>query len=119
MFVYVLIVAELAVLYTVFWYLYVRKPECKRRISSDLWGSYDQSVHNEPAMLYAPVSSDQSNPDAYFLRARDEFHVAIASEFKLDQQTNRFVPVNQEAGSLLERMAAKIDRALSQLNVKP
>lgn len=118
MFVYVLIVAELAVLYTVFWYLYVRKPECKKNISSDLWGSYDTAMHNEPAMLYAPIS-DHANADAYFMRARDEFQVAMASEFKLDQKTNRIVAIDHQGASLLEKMAAKIDKTLSQLNVKP
>jgi hypothetical protein len=41
MYIYILIALELAVLYTVFWYLYIRKPSHRERIVGNPWGLYE------------------------------------------------------------------------------
>ncbi len=113
MFVYLLIASELAVLYLVFWYLYVREPKCKRRISADLWGMYDRSMN-----------PGQADPTLPFVQALDrqryyaDAYHEKAPEYVLDHITNRYVPV-AEANGLMQRMAATVDSKLSQLNVKP
>ena len=42
MFIYVVIAFELAILYTVFWYVYQREPK-PYKIIGDPWGKYDDS----------------------------------------------------------------------------
>jgi hypothetical protein len=98
MFVYLLIAAELALIWWVYWYLYVREPGHHRHISGATWGSYVDS-RAEEAALKAYVQQE---------------------EFVWDQRNMRYIPVSQlEAESLLAAMAAKLDRQFSQLNVKP
>lgn len=115
MFVYLLIAAELAVLYTVFWYLYVREPKVERRISGHLWGTYQDS----PAAL-------QADPTLPFLRHQDgesiygygEPSSEGTAEYVLDIKTNHYVRV-QAGHGLLDRMAQSLDGTFSQFNVKP
>jgi len=112
MFVYLLIGAELAVLYTAFWYLYLREPKYNHRISSSLWGSYEKLSASDdldprigwlkPGKLVTP--SDKK-PDKQ-------------TEYVLDQATNRYIPV-ADSGGLITYFARKLDRAFSKLNVRP
>jgi hypothetical protein len=121
MFIFLLIAAELAVLYTVFWYLYVRDPHHKKNIRGNLWGTYD-----------APENSD-INPFAY---PRDDYGLAYlkaceqeldcitplysTDEMILDRETNRYVTVHRfETRSSVMQFLSKLDRALSHLNVRP
>ncbi len=43
MFAYLIIAAELAVLYTVFWYIFLREPR-PYRIKSEMWGRYESNA---------------------------------------------------------------------------
>ncbi len=43
MFAYLIIAAELAVLYTVFWYIFLREPR-PMRIKSEMWGHYETNA---------------------------------------------------------------------------
>lgn len=98
MFVYLLIAAELALLWWVYWYLYVREPKHRGHITPDTWGSYD-SAKVEEAALRAYVQPD---------------------EYVWDPRKQRYVRVSpHEVESFLARMAAKLDRQLSELNCKP
>lgn len=45
MFAYLIIAAELLVLYTVFWYIFLKEPK-PYRIKSDIWGRYDTNALN-------------------------------------------------------------------------
>lgn len=45
MFAYLIIAAELLVLYTVFWYIFLREPR-PYRIKSEMWGRYDTNALN-------------------------------------------------------------------------
>jgi hypothetical protein len=98
MFVYLLIAAELALIWWVYWYLYVREPGHHSHISGGTWGSYEHQ-RAEEAALKAYVRAEQ---------------------YMWDQRKMQYIPVSQfEAESLLANMAAKLDRQLSELNVKP
>ena len=41
MFAYLVIAIELAILYSVFWYVFVREPK-PFKVGADMWGTYDQ-----------------------------------------------------------------------------
>ncbi len=111
MFVFLLLTAELMLLYVVFWYLYVRDPKCKEHIKGDLWGAYEgtERLHD-----YYPAYKEPACARV------DQSAYAHAEEFIWDANSSTYVPVSQyEAMSLLAKMAAQLDRQLSQLNVKP
>lgn len=117
MFVYLLIAAELTVLYTVFWYLFLRDSKAGHRIKGSTWGSYEGAFLDECA--------DPTLPLAHACACTPEmpYHVHDSAkeqrqEFVLDKVTNHYVPIN-ESGSVLVRMANSIDRTFSQLNVRP
>ena|SRR5688572_2390071 len=127
MFIYLLIFAELAVLFTVFWYLYVREPKCNHRIKGVLWGAYDDDEfyttygagrqHNnvqnqdETAHRYASVPESEWSLPSHLLQ----------EELVLDPVKNRYIPIGSadEGHSFLVRLAMRLDRTLSQLNVRP
>ena len=111
MFVYLLIASELAILYTVFWYLYVREPKVNRRISANLWGTYEESMMQADPMLPFLRSDDYN-------RIYDEAYASTAREYVLDQVTNHYVPVGDNA-TVVQRVAVSLDRTFSRLNVKP
>lgn len=125
MFVYLLIAAELAILYVAFWYLYVREPKHKGHISGSLWGAYHE-IHDEQQTVDPYLQWLQAHGEA--MREGDkaaavahlEAAYACAEEFIWDARLNRYVPVREyEARSFLAKMAEKLDRSLSQFNVRP
>lgn len=113
MFVYLLIASEFVVLYTVYWYLYVREDKVNRRISANMWGSYHHAAND-----HCP------DPTLSFVRHQDVFDIyteAYATptyEYVLDQTTNHYVRVEPGAG-LFGRVTQGIDRGFSRLNVRP
>jgi hypothetical protein len=111
MFVYLLIAAELAVLYTVFWYLYLREPTDNRRISARMWGSYDNDDLEQ---------ADPTLPEVVRFGIKDLYDMPKVQcpEYVLDHKTNRYVQAEESQG-VIKRMAAQVDRRLSRLNVKP
>jgi hypothetical protein len=114
MFVYLLIAAELALLWVVFWYIYVREPRHRSHISPHMWGGY-----------HGPADEPYVDPYLSYLESQRDLDAttrtyAQAPEFIWDSRVNRYVPVSQyEAQNFLARMAAKLDRQLSELNVRP
>lgn len=120
MFVYVLITAELALLYTVFWYLYLREPKQARTIVADTWGNYS----NTNAAIKNAFRNNAACAQAhsYLEAAPDENRtntLPIYRELKLDLQTNRYVPVVEEDKNIFARFIDSLDVNLSALNVKP
>jgi hypothetical protein len=119
MFVYGLIGAELLLLYVVFWYLFVRDPKHKSHIRPNTWGAYKAGAWG----VYSRDEQKQQNLDpwlAYQENYVDHEPNAYAEEFVWNSQMNRYIPASeQEARSFLGRMADRLDRQLSQLNVKP
>jgi hypothetical protein len=60
MFVYLIIAIELAILYTVFWYIFVREPKpCK--LKPGLWGRYE-GLDVEDSLAYQLASADPTLP---------------------------------------------------------
>ena len=113
MFVFLLIAAELALLYWVYWYLYAREPKHRAHINGAMWGSYTD--RGEPAVDPFISYLENHRGDEEALKT-----YVLASEFVWDERSKRYVPTEQfEAMSLLGRMAAKLDRKLSVLNVRP
>jgi hypothetical protein len=113
MFVFLLIAAELALLYWVYWYLYAREPKHRAHINGAMWGSYNDRGDPQVDPFISYLENHRNDEQA--LKA-----YVLASEFVWDDQSKRYVPIEQiEAQSLLRRMAAKLDRQLSVLNVRP
>ncbi len=131
MFIYLLIAAELAVLYTVFWYLYIREPQCHHRIEGNLWGRYESALPQSSADPMLPFATGHDgNGLSYvpgFARGEADWKKQFAAayrpseEFVLDQITNHYVVQRNalQGRSLILRMAVMLDNTLSQLNVRP
>lgn len=103
MFVFMLITAELAILYTVYWYLFLRQPETARRISAGNWGSYKNGS----------TADDTSDP----VRIQS-FMLPAEEQMVLDLKTNHYVPLPQQKRSFLSVILLHVDDYLSKLNVK-
>ena len=113
MFVYLLIGAELAIIWGVFWYLYVREPAHRSHINPSLWGGYTEG--DEPYVDPYIADLERHRGDEHELKAYVQ-----TEEFIWDSRSNRYIPVAQhEAQKFLSRLAAKLDRQFSQLNVRP
>lgn len=72
MLIYLIIAAELAILYTVFWYVFVRDPK-PYKISGPLWGKYDDgdvSPTSEPLVPF--VISVSENAPHWTARTPDD-----------------------------------------------
>ena len=123
MFVYLLITAELAVLYTVFWYLYVREPKYKRHIAANMWGTYEESLTRDGADPTLPFIQGSYEHQLYEAYCRGELcaeETNSQEEFVWDSSSNHYVPVSQlRDPAFLTQMAAKLDQTFSQLNVRP
>lgn len=121
MFVYLLIAFELALVYTVFWYLYLRNPQMKqRRIKGSQWGTYHNSPYTADGGDYYPIINNEKankqssgNP----VETLPSF-VSYQAEFVLNERTNRYVREERQAQSLLSKMAATVDSTLGQLNAR-
>lgn len=112
MFIYLLIAAELAILYTVFWYLYLREPKQARRIAAHNWGNYGRG----------PITTGGGKPhQTHQVRS---FMLLGCEEMTLDLESNHYVPVDLSARHgwnklELAKAIQRIDDALSEFNVKP
>lgn len=125
MFVYILITAELAILYTVFWYLYLRQPKQSRRIVGSTWGSYHPaatSVADFPAYTAYDVGSSTQcyleSAQASRKSAVKPFMLPVHEEMVLDLRSNRYVPVSRKR-TALAALIQQLDDCLSEFNVKP
>lgn len=137
MFVYLLIAAELALLYTVYWYLHVREPKHARRIGGNTWGNYGNlrvtaygAGCKACCTIKLPISADSLS---YSVSERDEydrrqelkpFMVPDWNEMSLDLKTNRYVPIESHTmscrvGSRFVRLVQIADDFLSEINVRP
>src|SRR5579884_3953454 len=102
MFVYLLIVAELGLLYGVFWYLYVREPRASKRINAQMWGRYDMPLEYQEAQAYEHGECEEC-------RRHEQMLAAVRQEYMLDQHTNHYVQVPTPL-SFLDRIATTVDR---------
>jgi len=59
MFAYLIIAFEIAFLYTVFWYIFLREPK-PFRVVGDPWGRYD-NTRSQSASQYNQAASNQNN----------------------------------------------------------
>lgn len=121
MFVYVLITAELAILYAVFWYLYLRDPLQRRNIVGETWGSYGESAlttcgaeENQYQPCYAQTASQQVESQQVL-----PFMVPVYDELTLDVRTSRYVPLPRKQANVFSHFVENLDCQLSTLNVRP
>lgn len=114
MFVFLIISAELVLVYTAFWYLYLREPAGYGRITASLWGTYIETVDNGFDPSVPDMQSCQCSP----LREQHYMSYDHRLDFELDRCTNHIVPV-AESGSVLVQVANKIDRTFSKANIRP
>lgn len=127
MFIYLLIASELAILYTVFWYLYLRQPRQSRRIVGSTWGSYypaatsnsgeaqalsyELSASGAPCyMESAPVSGQRNYVKPFML--------PVCDEMVLDLKANRYVPVAKSGKPSWFKFLSRMDDCLSVFNVR-
>jgi hypothetical protein len=123
MFVYFLIAAELAVLYGVYWYLYIREP-ANPRIDGRMWGEYARELQEGADSLAQEHGITDSWRYAAYQAARGEHRESsqfgLPGVLVLDTVSNHYVPAGEfEARTFLERLTAIVDRKLSHLNVRP
>ncbi len=128
MFVYFLIASELAILYTVFWYLYLREPKQARRINGSNWGSYHPAATsgvNDASMFAFGGGAACSNcyletgNNTQELSAVKPFMLPVRDEMILDLSTNHYVPVPRPRKTVLGSLIQQLDDCLSEFNVKP
>lgn len=121
MFIYLIIASELAILYTVFWYLYLREPKRTKKIGGTTWGSYSE----QHATVLGAGDADRERRG--YLSAESSRHQIRAfmlppgsrSEYVLDLRSNRYVPVPEtEPQSKFLKLMQTIDQGLSHLNVR-
>ncbi|MBX9723916.1 MAG: hypothetical protein K2X81_21090 [Candidatus Obscuribacterales bacterium] len=127
MFVYLLITLELGILYTVFWYLYLRDPIQSRRIGGNTWGSYNAAATKGntemPAFQYeqnaACASCYMEGGQHTHASAVKAFMVPVCDEMTLDPKTSHYVPLPRKRRTMLAAMIQQFDDCLSEFNVKP
>ena len=126
MFVYGLITAELILLYTVFWYLYLRDPNPSRRIVADNWGNYEAAAITTrgatmTAYEYQSILESKQCKVKELSQERADyikpFMVPVYSELTLDVRTNRYVPLEPKQG-FVAQFFDDMNGQLSCLNVK-
>lgn len=118
MFIYLLIAFELALVYLVFWYLYLRSPKIKRKIKGAQWGRYHNSPYTTDGGGYYPTINANAEPCGTPVEPIHSF-VPYKSEFVLNERTNRYVnEERRQVKSLISKMASSLDSTLSQLNVR-
>lgn len=114
MFLYLIIIAELILLYGVFWFFYLRQPRelTKREIDQNLWGNYNGGQAN----LDRSESRDP-HLEGYMVPCRERLI--------FDSRTNRYVSlpeslVNEvDKSDKLVKIGKKITETLDKLNVRP
>ena len=122
MFFYVLITAELALLYSVFWYLFLREPTHSRRVGADTWGMYPQY---RTALKDAGYRNQQQNIAPHFVEvphtdpSAQPVILPVYDELTLDLRTNRYVPVPEKQQNIFGRIVDTVDGQLSYLNIRP
>lgn len=126
MFIYLLIASELAILYTVFWYLYLREPKQARRIVGNTWGAYNPGATNG-GIDASPFGLEMSAAHCYLqpglqqpqVNAVKPFMLPVHDEMVLDLNTNHYVPNARPRRTTLGALIQQLDDCLSELNVKP
>ncbi len=145
MLIYLIIAAELAILYTVFWYVYVKDPK-PYKVKGPLWGRYGQSGYTtgsvDPTLLCTARSqletvkwwqspgdqesypdSVQYNGGAPVERANTlRYRRTMLKRFPLKHAAADCLPESTEsagaAPTLFNRVFMMFDRTLDALNVK-
>lgn len=129
MFAYLLIVAELAILYTVFWYIFLREPK-PFKVEESLWGHYEVANRKlEPSSHSADSHADWMtlNESLYnelcVGRARAQKQRAhgrcnsLPSISRTPHMKYGWVSADEEPVTLLDRLASGFERTVEVLRV--
>lgn len=113
MFIYLLIAAELVLLYTAFWYLHLREPKRARRVASGTWGRYDNRVGTANGELQSRIEV-QLKP----------FMLINCDEMTFDSQRNHYVAIEYPSPYVdnrhwIAKLFWQLDNVASELNVRP
>lgn len=143
MLIYLLIAAELAILYTVFWYVYVRDPK-PSRVVGNLWGKYgDEVVTTGGIDPTLPIAVNRESDLMQWWQAKDNSEsypddVAYVSYVPVEIAGSRHCPGRlrrrfafndnrrsadngtdaRSAGRFVGRVLGMFTRTLDSLNVK-
>lgn len=122
MFIYAMIAAELVLLYVVFWYLFLRDPDPRRKIAGNTWGAYKNALprYDKEVIVDDPARDDEPcscEPEP----AVRGFMVPHPRELVFDPRKNKYISVNQynRSRTRLAIFLQSVDETLSKLNVKP
>jgi len=136
MFAYLVIGFELAILYTIFWYVFIREPK-PLKLRADQWGRYQRGYdhftaygaeHHVPDQL-----TDEINQRQLYNQSRRRMAVQRRRRQRLNlaqnygEQRKRQAPFalrvttnhDYERRSAVERFLANLTRAISDLSAKP
>ena len=127
MFVYLLITVELGILYTVFWYLYLRDPIPARKIGGSTWGSYNPAATKGGIDMSAFKFEQNASCASCYMEGAQHTHssavkpfmLPVNDEMTLDPKTNHYVPLPRKRRTMLAAMIQQFDDCLSEFNVKP
>ncbi len=128
MFAYAIIAFELLILYTVFWYVFLREPQ-PYRIQSNPWGGYHNG-EQEQRLLNGFARAAQAGEQALTEKATNER--AIYEEWNLDapvapSQLMRSrkrgvhasdVVIEEKTSTFAGQFLAKLGERLNRINVK-
>ena len=120
MFAYLIIAVELAILYTVFWYVFIREPK-PYRVAGNLWGSYDNASSQYTARNIK--ADDESIEHCYAMAGRTlprrPRHQAQHSANHNNQMKYGWVVADpRPTGNLFARTLNSLKRSLEVLCVK-
>ena len=129
MFAYLLIAAELIILSTVFWYVFLKEPR-PFELKDNLWGYYDKSL--DVYTTYGAQSVQQfmradcegwlkegnSHERHDIARTRPARHASYATRCPQDSLKNGWISGEVKSSSAVGNLLAALGSKLTQLSVK-
>ncbi|MBY0357749.1 MAG: hypothetical protein K2W82_07090 [Candidatus Obscuribacterales bacterium] len=114
MFIYLLIAAELVLLYTAYWYLHLREPKRARRVASSTWGRYDYRSGTANGESQSRIEVQQLKP----------FMLINCDEMTFDSRRNHYVSIKYSPDYVdnrhwIAKLFWQLDNVASELNVRP
>lgn len=122
MFAYLIIAVELAILYSVFWYVFIREPK-PYRVAGNLWGTYDRARESFTTGDIGGHDGSIDDPSIYYaMNARSvvrRHHHSHLTDGARSTIKYGWVAADQKpAGNVLLRLINGLKRSLDMLCVK-
>ncbi|MBX9692933.1 MAG: hypothetical protein K2Z81_11160 [Cyanobacteria bacterium] len=115
MFAYVLIAAELFILCSAFWYVFVREPR-PFEINENLWGIYDESV--DAYSDHVKLKRSRGKGLLEHSRLRSQRHGNQSGSSNNTDMKNGWIFIEEKPNSVIGVLLASIGSKLTKLSVK-